>query len=370
MGNIIEAPVQTAPVESTPVSVQIEVPQASAVELMDQLTNAAITGDTREVERLSAMIDQASSKPPAPKEETPAPVAEQPPAPELPPVEAPIAETVETPKPTEQVEEPHKDQERFRFKADEDKAVAMMAKSENISLVEAARRYEAMKETAKPKEEQPAPVVDQTLIGLESEVATLEAGLDEIGANEGLFNADAAKLTKALSKANARLESYRGSQAALAAARETITRTDQAKTQAQVQELWKANEAEAAKAFPDSAKPDSALNLMMLALNERMKNPAHPDHGELLKSSAPLWLAKKAAEVLGVKSGAATPPPAPTVIKDPPVARPAPGSRASAPVPPAMSDTDKIQAKEAQALDAITGGGRVSRRSAHATIFI
>jgi ribonuclease E len=367
MGIPNEAPVQTAPVESTPV-VQAA-PQASVAELVDQMAHAAISSDYREVARLNALMDEMG-KAPAPKEEAPpAPVSE--PVVEQPVAEVPAVETpaVETPEAKPEIEEPHKEPERFRFKDDQDKAVAMMAKSENISLVEAAKRYEAMRATAAPKEE-PVAAVDATLASLEAEVATLEAQMDEVGANEGLFNSDVAKLNKALIKANARLESYRGSSIALAAAKDTIAQTDRAKTEAQIQAQWKANEAEAAKAFPDVANPDSLLNDVMRSLNEKMKDPAHPDHAQLFKSTAPLFLARKAAEKIGVKAAGtqAAPAPAAPVAKET-VVRPAPGSLGSAPAAPAVSDADRIKAAEERANNAMTGGGR-NRRSANSTIFI
>lgn len=99
------------------------------------------------------------------KEPTPAPVAEETPAAEEPEATTTEEETVEettteeeAPAPEAEAAKPGKKAEpsRFRFATEEDRTVALLAKTLNVSLVEAAKRYETMKTGNAPAASTPA----------------------------------------------------------------------------------------------------------------------------------------------------------------------------------------------------------------------
>ena len=181
-----------------------------------------------------------------------------------------------------------------------------------------------------------APYVPPQIAALETEVATLEAQLDEAGANEGLMNATIAANLKALSKANAKLEAER-TRAELHQDQDNRVRQSNADFEAQRQGVLD----RAAATYPQLKDKESALSLVMSKLASdaaKITDQTHPDYIAVRSLNAPTYFAEKAAAKLALKPTGSTPPsippPAQPQVRTP---APAPGSKATAPPPPAMS---------------------------------
>lgn len=361
-----EATPPPAAVEATPVVI------ADPVAHFDKMAEAAAVGDTETYNRLEKEFadshaqpkaEEAAKEPPAPapaEEETPV----QPIAAEAAEIEDQETESGETP--TQE-----KTPDRFRFKDDADRAVAMLAKAKKISLVEAAKLYAAERPQEVVKEPVAAPAQqDTTITDMEAEVAAIEAKMDEAGADEGLFTPQIAKLTQQLSKANAKLEATRQSAKTLADVK-TISAAERVQqSEAQLKQAWKTQEAEAVKLFPDMANPNSALAVIARGLAAQMQDPehslnaGHPLKSRLSEADAPRFLAEEAAKLLKIVpqvAKPAAPTPAKTTAPTKEVARPAPGSRTTAPPAAEKTAQDILAEAEAETVRMISGGYPASK---------
>lgn len=338
---------QAAPiVESTPQEpAQIQAtPEVMA--MMKDMTLAAIAQDTGEVARLEGLIKATSEVPPAVVEEV-KPVETIPPVDEVKPeeTELPVAEGEQPPTP---------DQLRPRLHDPEDIAIAMIAKSKGITLAKAAKIYEGQQQ----EETKPAPVAepvkDPTITALEVEVERLKTEYRQTYAADSM-DEKLPDLLLSLTEVNANLISERRAAKTLADVRTLNQESRVIETQAQFDRQAKVVEQEVAKAFPAFTDKNSPLSILMNGYCQQMQDPKHPDHAELLKPTAPKFLAEKAAKALGqsVQAPVTQPP-----VIDKPVARPAAGSKSSVVPTPELTAEQLIAAQMARTQKAIGGGGQ------------
>lgn len=349
---------QAAPVEAVAAATVTPVVIDNPVAHLDRMAEAAAIGDTATYVELEKQYAASQAKAAEPAAE---PVKEPEPEPVV--AAEPVVETEVDHEAEPQLGETpvvEKEPNRFRFSKDEDRAVAMIAKTKGISLVEAAKLFSGEPVTKAEPVAAQAHVVDTTITDLETEVAGLETALDEAGASEGLFTPEVAALTKRLTKASAKLESKRESAVILAHQQQAIAQ----QSETQIKQQWATLETQAVAELPDLANPNSPLSLMRAGLGNAMKDPSHPDHAELFKPSAPTFLARKAAEILKiVPRGTNVPqPPSKPAVTTKEVVRPAPGSRTTA-IPAGEPTPQDIIAAENAKTDAMLNGGYVPQKS-------
>lgn len=344
--------------------------QAQAVETSNphvEYTMARIAGaPPSEVARLKAASDAAlTAAQAAPPPEVTAQVEPEPEVPEVVAEEVPAqaqAETATTPTPEEiaaQAEEAaqaaaeaerlaeitnKEAQDRFRFKNDEDRAVAQLSKALGISIVDAAKIVEANR----PKQEvapTPQVVTSPAVQALEETVATIGARLEELGSLEGLWNPEIAKLTRDYAKAEAAL--------AVAQSRAEDIAVSSQSFEAQRAQVFD----QTVQTFPDMANRDSAQYLLATQLAERAQNPSSPDYEAGTQLDAPRYFAEKAAKLLGKPAGKPAIPVKAAVPPETTKPGPASGTRQTLPPNPAQTGAAQVAAKRAQVLERISGGG-------------
>lgn len=185
---------------------------------------------------------------------------------------------------------PDVEQEAIQLRRD------LLAQGQDIPLAECLTRTQAKyAPAAKSDEAEGAQATADPVAELEEEVAELAKKLDEAGANEGLFSAEIARLTREHSEKVAELK---------IAQREQAVANQEAEKSAK-QTFLEARAASRAKAiedYPEADKPDSALRLRINSLLVEMQDPAHPDHALLSTRNAPLLVAKLAADELGISA--------------------------------------------------------------------
>lgn len=194
---------------------------------------------------------------------------------------------------------------RIRLKTDEDKAVAAIAKAENISLLEAARRYDALKNPTKREEETDAGEgqPDANSEGNEndevSEVASAIASLRE-ERKAAWQELDTEKVEEIDSK----IEELRDKLMDLKIA-DTHAKAQAAAKQAEEKALADAKhaeeladaEAKSLQFYPDLKNPESELNAEFWRVRESMEKKGDP----ILERSDAAWqIALLAAKKLGV----------------------------------------------------------------------
>lgn len=344
MADTIPVEQSPAPVESTPQEpAQIQAtPEVMA--MMKDMTLAAIAQDAGEVARLEGLIKATSEVPPAAVEEV-KPVE---------PVPTEEAKPEETELPAVEGEQPPTpDQLRPRLHDPEDIAIAMIAKSKGITLAKAAKIYEGQQEETKPAPVT-EPVKDPTITALEVEVERLKAEYKQTYAADSM-DETLPDLLLSLTEVNANLIAERRAAKTLADVRALTQENRVIETQAQFDRQAKVVEQEVAKAFPAFNDKGSPLSILMNGYCEQMRDPKHPDHAELLKPTAPKFLAEKAAKALGQSVQAPT---TSQPVIDKPVARPAAGSKSSVVPTPELTAEQLIAAQMAKTLKSIGGGGQ------------
>lgn len=345
MADTIPAEQSPAPVESTPQEpAQIQAtPEVMA--MMKDMTLAAIAQDTGEVARLEGLIKATSEVPPAAVEEV-KPVEAVPLAEEVKPeeTELPVVEGEQPPTP---------DQLRPRLHDPEDIAIAMIAKSKGITLAKAAKIYEGQQEETKPAPVA-EPVKDPTITALEVEVERLKTEYRQTYKADSMDDA-LPDLLLSITEANANLIAERRAAKTLADVRSLTTAERKAAEQAALNRQTAVAEKEILKEFPSFFDEKTPFGILVKGYYEQALKEDHPDHAEMLKPSAPKFLAEKAAKALGQSVQA---PVTSQPVIDKPVARPAAGSRSSVVPTPELTNEQLIAAQMAKTLKSIGGGGQ------------
>ena len=198
----------------------------------------------------------------------------------------------ETPTEEEEEEPDTKLPDRFRFKSDEDRAVAALAKAEGISLVEAAGRYSTLKAPTKREDGDTPSNADkiETSESVSEQIQALIAKKDELY--------DALEFTSAKGL-DAEIEKLREKRFALMLSENAAQA--QAKTRAEQSAMekfnadWHASEQKTIHFYPDAAKHDTAFAKEMKRVEAEMQ-----ELGDDLYHSAdkPWIVAKRAAKNL------------------------------------------------------------------------
>jgi len=202
-----------------------------------------------------------------------------------------------------------------------------------------------------------------SIAALEAEVAELERQLDATTRGGGsLYGAEAARVTKELSRMNARLEAARFA----AAVSEREQAREQARELGAFEAQRDANDAAARKQFPALNHENSPLFQLWYELSVAAHSPTHPDHAKAQSVDGPMHFAAKAARMLGAQGaavrGGGPAMPAYPAAQPPPAIRPAAANKGSAPPPPARTAADIAREAEAAFEAATTGNFRAYRR--------
>jgi hypothetical protein len=336
--------VATAPESVAPVTM------TDPLEILDAITTARMEqAPQEEIERLEALLqvpaestEAESSDEPVTKKEDEAPEADA--QEEFETEQPPTGE-----QPTE--EEPDKTPERFRFKNEDDRLVAQIAKRKGCSLVEAAAIYSGKSAAPPPPEPtaetQDAPEPSPELVALEAEFTQLTEEInqaDDSLLRSGLLN-EQNRLLRAISKAETK--------AAVAQLQQTIT----AKESAKVNEARAVVVADTIKVYPALSDPESAHYMLAAQIALKVADPKHPDHGKVSAVELPRYCAEQAAKKLSIKpKSVATAAPKPTAAA--PAVRPpgpASGTKASSPPPPTRTRQEQ-EADIERATLAVTEG--------------
>lgn len=311
LSGVIAEAAEVAPVKETKVDPVVE--EAAPVEKVDLEPEPEVVEETTE---------------------EPEPEAEEAPEGEKPPVK-PAA----------------KEPERFRFKDDEDKAVALLAKAKGISLVKAATLYASLNAEEVPPETTPVTQSPSTpeVKALETKVAELDAKLESLGENNGLLDGEAIKLFKEHAKAVSDL------------GRAMDRAEAQAGSVASVVQQQERAFAETVKAYPAMADSESPQYLLAAQLADRAaRDQSHPDHLAGQQPDAPRYFADKAAEKLKMppaKAKAAPVETAPAATPGKPKPGPVAGTRGTIPPPAEKPIADRVTEARARTLSMIGGGG-------------
>ncbi|TCO87800.1 hypothetical protein EV701_12099 [Chthoniobacter flavus] len=202
-----------------------------------------------------------------------------------------------------------------------------------------------------------------SIAALEAEVAELERQLDATTRGGGsLYGSEAARVTKELSRMNARLEAARFA----AAVSEREHAREQARELGAFEAQRDANDAAARKQFPALNHENSPLFQLWYELSVAAHSPTHPDHAKAQSVDGPMHFAAKAARMLGAQGaagrGGGPAMPAVPAAQPPPAIRPAAANKGSAPPPPARTAADIAREAEAAFEAATTGNFRAYRR--------
>lgn len=179
-------------------------------------------------------------------------------------------------------------QERFRFKSDEDKAVAALAKAKGISLVEAAQQYAALNAPKEQTQEQSTAEVTESVASVTAKIKELEA---QAKASATALNFDEAEDFRAQANdLRDRLIDLKLSE------REAVKQAEARKEQ-EFYAKFEASEKKALQFYPDAGKADSPLAREMAALDAQMRDLGDPLY---YSEEKPFILAKQAAVKLGI----------------------------------------------------------------------
>lgn len=180
-------------------------------------------------------------------------------------------------------------QERFRFKDDEDKAVAALAKAKGISLVEAAQQYAALSTPKEqPQEQQISAEAPETVKSVTAKIKELEA---QAKASATALNFDEAEDFRA--QAN----DLRDKLIDLKLSERDAEKQAEARKAQEFYAKFEASENKALQFYPDAGKADSPLAKEMAALDAQMQELGDPLY---YSEDKPFILAKQAAVRLGI----------------------------------------------------------------------
>ncbi len=293
-----------------------------------------------------------------PKEQQPAPTPEPEPAPAT--EEQPVTE----PEVTEPPAEPETPEPADRIRlgkeyTDADKALVnaahMLVKGGQAkNFTEAFARVSGLSTPATHEPEPVAPQIPPEITQYEQEVAGLEAKLDELGLNEGLFNGEIATLTKQLSRANAKLE---GAKIRHESKSEVATAVDDATFEQQRAGVLRATEQE----YPGIKDHNSQHYVLTKRLAKAAMDKDDPYNAKLFDLDAPKFFADEAAKILGIKPATAVPSapqpkPTPSATTTPAKPGPAPGSRQTV-TQPALTSQDIAKMADQIIADTLAGKG-------------
>jgi hypothetical protein len=278
--------VEAAKVEDPPAKVEDEVVETrTAEEIETAATEAVETVKAAGGDQAAQDAAAEEARKPVAKTEDPAKVDEP---------------KVDEPKPKIEPEDKSR-----RFRVTDPKAQAALEiykafeKTDTpITLAEAERRVLGGEEPAKKAD--PTPELKVVVSGLETEVADIEKKLEEAGANEGLYNADIAKLTVEHTRKVAALESAKRDLRDEAAAVQ-LEAEDRANT---FKNTVAASRAKAIEQYPDVADDTTPLGKAVSERITAMRSPDHPDHNILFAGSAPETVTRLVALELGIQPAA------------------------------------------------------------------
>lgn len=312
---------------------------------LEDISNAYLQGSSpKEIERLEAAFSgqqTAQVEEPVvaePESEPETPVAE-PPEPEEPAGEQPRGDA--------------KDQGRFRFKDEADKAVAMLAKAKGISLVEAAAIFAGAPAKPDHTAEVTTPDVPPEVAQIESEIATQDAVLAQLKKDRREYLTDpqvfATELADIEDKRDDALSAKAFAQAKLEAAKSNAKQEAQSRQQREQTETQQA--IALSEKYPGFADPDEPMFAVANQISRRLRADNDPKWNDLPH------LAELAAAKLGIKPAGKTAVAAPvaTVVKAPPKPGPALGTRTSEPPKPALTAAQIEQEEIAKSQAAVTG---------------
>lgn len=264
-------------------------PDTGATELDNYMNDVSEMEMGEDAQEQSAESETESlAKEIAIDEDTPSDGEEQEPVVDDAEEETPSAETAEEAEsPEGETEEPEaKTSERFRFKTDEDKAVAAIAKAKGISLVEASQEFTGSQTPAANTEEPEAETPT---------VASVSHQIKELRIKRGEASTELEFETA---------EEIQGEIDTLMDERDELRYTEreqQADWQVQLEgefnEAFAASERKTVQFYPDTAKPGSELIKRMISFDERMLAAGDPVYDSPDK---PFILAKAAAKELGI----------------------------------------------------------------------
>lgn len=359
----LPAQVQTASAEQTTTQAAAESNQAPSAQDVVQLTLDAASGSVAAIERLESLRNPPAqtadaSNATAAVEQQQVEKAKSTAA----PVETQAAATTETTpgeKPAEELSE------RWRFKNPSDRAIAALAKEMDISIPEAVAIIQ--KGTAKPAEaqalvEEAKP--DPNIVALEAESERINAEIEVI-AEADPMDPRLRGLAKAQSDNSSALAAKKQAAITRAEILAENAEKDAKSQQAALNAAWAKSEQERLKDYPDLKDPDSAMSTVVAGLIKKI-GPQHPDFESLCGPDAPMFLAKKAAKILGKApatqtSQAAAQTQSTSQQSSEEIVRPVAGSRTS--VAPAQEPTadEQIAAAHARVANTLSGKPANSR---------
>lgn len=289
-------------------------------------------------------------------EATPDPVAET----ETPaePAETPDETKTETPEPGEtpteevQVEGKLADRVRLNHLSDPEKAEAnaiVALTRGGMSLKEATQRV--LGNFGGNTEPEPqAPETPPHIVTLESKLADVRAKLKEEKKEGALGTPEIDALEDERSVLIAQLAVARNAIETAGVIKGELTEAEFQRTRQTVLNA-------AVNAYPSMKDKTSTQWLVAKGIGEQMRDPDHPDHARLFESNAPMFIATKAAEKLGIKPAGTPPAPVTQQTPAPKAAKPGParGSSQSAPPQPQKTVEQRIAESEVNLLAALEG---------------
>ena len=290
-------------------------------EVQDALSQPTSTEPLQGVEPATAFEQPVEDEPEPEQEEEP----EQ------------ISEEEEEPEPTEPTdEEEPRLQERYRFKDDNDKAVAALAKAKGISLVEAAKQYESLN-SPKEQENQTQAEATETVASVKDQIKDLEAKAKEAAV---ALNFDESE------ELRAQANELRDKLMDLKLSERDAEKQAEAKQEQEFYAKYQASEERTLQLYPDAGKADSQLTKEMARLDAQMRELEDPLY---FSENKPLILAKQAAVKLGIpmtKPGEAKP--APKTVQRRPM-QPASGNARTTTTDAAKRNSEAIDGVESLA---------------------
>lgn len=305
-----------------------------------------------EPEPVAAVVPKEQQPEPTPTPEPEVPVVEK--SPEEIAAEATAAEEAKAA--AEEAKEPNR--VRINHLSEPDKAAQLAINAltkGGMSLLEATQRVLGVGKSEPAPEPELEPVIPPEITALETEIAALEAKMDEAGAGEGLLNKDFTDLTKQLSKANAKLEAARSRH-------ESAAETQAVVSDATFEQQRHGVLVATAKDFPQMTDKTSEQWKLARKLAKAASDPLDEDYQKSLSLDAPRYFAEQAAKLLGIKPKTAAAPSAPqpptpsTPSTQPPKPSPVPGSKTTVPtvIPTAQQ---VLAAADQMVADVLSGRG-------------
>lgn len=327
-----------------------------AIKALEQEFATAIgASPTPEPEPVAAVVPKEQQPEPTPTPEPEVPVVEKSPeeiAAEATAAEA-AAEAADTPAPADRIR-------MGKEYTDADKALVnaahMLVKGGQAkNFTEAFARVSGLATPTQEQQPEPEPTIPPEITALETEIAALEAKMDEAGAGEGLLNKDFTDLTKQLSKANAKLEAARSRH-------ESAAETQAVVSDATFEQQRHGVLVATAKDFPQMTDKTSEQWKLARKLAKAASDPSDEDYQKSLSLDAPRYFAEQAAKLLGIKPKTAAAPSVPqpptpsTPSTQPPKPSPVPGSKTTVPtvIPTAQQ---VLAAADQMVADVLSGRG-------------